>query len=732
MPIYSWLLSSLLVSQVGGDPSVPMIAAPPPTNLYGPAVPAKPYPGNETPTHPIAGQVLNLSQPSTVSAGVAQPPAVAARPTTAQLVADALTLPPGSTISGQPVSLVSVVATVPGRQRQIGAVHAYWRLAEAVGEYHFCHERQQRIAPLRAENGEAADLLRAVQAVATAQMREAEMQVTTAQHDLAEILLLAPSTPLPLPEDRPLIGPYRTLFAELFAGKKAPEHARMLDQTLPLRNRAVESHAAALLAAEDLLDATIELQTTGQERLVGVLAALDAQIRQQRAFLAAVCRYNHDIADYALLVVSPQTTPDILVGTLIKQNRPAGQPVTPLPTTATLPATYLQQRDSAGISPASGSVGVPAPIPNGPTRAVRPSVAAGQTPVAAPPVQVQETAPNHPPPMVVSPDPLRSNEPEEPRLAPPQESAIPLVPEKPEGPASLPTGAKSTDGPTIRSSQKPISENGPANALPLKTHSEGLVNLTPAERTVKLTTALFCDRDRPLPAGAPVGLNAGKLPTLRLIDCLRTVPADSRARTIETYWGVRQTAAQYQSFVEQIQWLEALKPTLSTQNPPPPTAILKLRSACLAVKAERADTEAGWMIARFQLASAAGFGTEKTVPQATSLPFVGRLPLPASSSDHSWPRRRLEATIPQREQAILDQATAVVEADASRATATAEFLAGRSSVERVLAGIEIQARETSAFLRAVTEYNRVIVQYATATLPTDIEAEKLVAALMVE
>ncbi len=74
----------------------------------------------------------------------------------------------------------------------------------------------------------------------------------------------------------------------------------------------------------------------------------------------------------------------------------------------------------------------------------------------------------------------------------------------------------------------------------------------------------------------------------------------------------------------------------------------------------------------------------------------------------------------------------MVQSDASRAAATADFLAGRSSVERVLAGIEVQARETSAFLRAVTEYNRAIAQYATATLPANADAERLVAALMVE
>ena len=50
------------------------------------------------------------------------------------------------------------------------------------------------------------------------------------------------------------------------------------------------------------------------------------------------------------------------------------------------------------------------------------------------------------------------------------------------------------------------------------------------------------------------------MPTLRLIDCLRTAAASSRAKAIEAYWTARQIAAQYQSFVEQIQWLEALGP----------------------------------------------------------------------------------------------------------------------------------------------------------------------------
>ncbi len=203
----------------------------------------------------------------------------------------------------------------------------------------------------------------------------------------------------------------------------------------------------------------------------------------------------------------------------------------------------------------------------------------------------------------------------------------------------------------------------------------------------------------------------------------------SRAKTIETYWNVRQTVAEYQRLAAQSEWLEALRPALSAQNPPAPMAMLSFRTARMAAEAERADAEADCTAARFQLAGDAGLGAEKSLPQPVSVPFVGRLSLAASLAARSWPQRRLEATIPQREQAIIDQAVVVVEADAARAAATADFLAGRSSVERVLAGIELQARETSAFLRAVTQYNRAISQYAAAILPAGTDAEKLVAAL---
>jgi hypothetical protein len=633
------------------------------------------------------------------------------------------------------VALVSVVATVPNRPRQIEAVHLYWRLAEAVADYHFCFECQQRLSRLRAGNDEAAEF-RTRQAVAMAELREADLKVTAAQHDLAETLSLASGIPLPLPADQPLVGPYRTLFAELFGGQKAPVRARTLDQTLPLRSRAIESHAAALLAAEDAMDAAIEVQADGQGRMAAVITAMDTRLQQQRAFLAAVCRYNHDIADYALVAVSPQTTPELLVGTLIKQRRPAGQPVVALPTTAVLPATYqppmVMPSTVLPPAPAFGSLRVSSATANGPTQAASPAGLAQQSPPAASEVKAAGASLPNPPAMVAPPNPLPNNDSGEPRLAPPQESAIPLMPEQP------------ANDPTPHTSRKPVIDTAPPQASSLETYP-GLAGLSPGEQAGKLTAALYWTRNVLSPAGEPASLAAVKTSPLHLADFLRHVPANRRTSAIDTYWHARGLAARYQSLIEQKQWLDALGSTLAAQNPPSPIAILVLRAARLAVEAELADAAADWRTADFDLAGRGGgvlWGSDQVLPQAVSVPYVGPIPFPLPSpvsgrgaggegKNRPWLLQRLEATLPRQQQTIIDRATVVVDADASRAIATADFLAGRGTLDRVLTAIDIQSRGTAEFLQDVIEYNRAIAQYAVATLPPDTDAGKLVAALMV-
>ncbi len=154
MPVYSWLLCTLLIGQAAdGQPLV---------------IPAQAMPGgginNAPPGHPLAGRGTTNK---------------AARATADQLLAEALTPPAGNSINNQHLPLLSAIASFPDRPRQREAIHGYWRLVQAVGDFHYCTERQQRLSRLTASNDEAGDL-RTARAVATARLHEAELRVTTA------------------------------------------------------------------------------------------------------------------------------------------------------------------------------------------------------------------------------------------------------------------------------------------------------------------------------------------------------------------------------------------------------------------------------------------------------------------------------------------------------------------------------------------------------------------------
>jgi len=53
----------------------------------------------------------------------------------ADLVAQALALPDGASLTGQPLTLVKALSSAEDGRRQLEVAHAYWRLSLAVAEY---------------------------------------------------------------------------------------------------------------------------------------------------------------------------------------------------------------------------------------------------------------------------------------------------------------------------------------------------------------------------------------------------------------------------------------------------------------------------------------------------------------------------------------------------------------------------------------------------------------------
>jgi hypothetical protein len=636
-----------------------------------------------------AGDWTPLGGPAAAQAGGA----AGQRLTAPQLVAEALTLPPKSALSGQPLSLLGALSSAADARQQVEVVRAYWRLVEAVSVYHFCFDYDGRLQQLQAQAEEVA-VLRTAQASSFALLREVEMAVVAAQHDLAALVRLPAEAALPLPADRPHVGPYQTRFHELFAARPAPLQSRLIDRILPIRREAIEGRAAAVQAAADALAATIDARAAGRATLSDVLACTRDCLQQRQALIASVCRYNRDIADY-VAAVGPAANAQTLVSMLLGPGhsgpavpgvdsgvRPAGLSQ-PVPTPARRPAQNLPTPASKSHPPPSAPKDEPAPLPK-------------ESEDAQPLLPKQPVVPVELPQS--EPAPTTVNKPGDAELLPPE--AIP------------PSAAGS---PQEKTSSSSSGDSGVPPTTPAM--YPALLHAEPAVQAKQLTLALHWDRVLPQGIGEPIGLE----------DCLRDGLGADRRAVIDAFWLVRQRAAEYQVLAEQGQWLEELELNTPDHSGGPPAT--RLRVTRLANEAALQEARIALMEAQFELAVRIGRATGSVWPLASTVPHSGgyllKLDAQPRQLAESWPWRRLVALIPGLGDTLQRQATAVVEADAARAAAIARYHSGGQSIEPVLAAIARQTAQTVALLQTLTAYNRAIAEYVLTVLPPQTPSDQL-------
>jgi hypothetical protein len=636
-----------------------------------------------------------------------------------EIVSQAMLLPTGSTIAGQPLTLLTALSSTPDRGQQLQIVRTYWRLTQAVAEYHYCWDYAKTIEQIKtASRGNAS--IRSAEAAATAQLREAELAATRLQYELAELVRLPAGSPLPLPADRPLVVPYRTSFKELFAYRTPPEAARLADKVLPLQRQMIDDRAAALQAAEDALTAVNDDLRTGRSSAAAAAACGRELLGQQRAFIATVCSYNRGIADYALSVVGPAIATEQLVAILIGPAQPTGgvsptnspsqsggsQPVRP--TSAEEPATSYPMRQPAGNQP---TLAPPRPGRNGPTLAPpKPDWNRG------------ESTPSS------SSGGLRSLGKEGASLETPGSGTTGSQGRTFDTPSqpidSLPAPSRSTV--RIANKPRPATPLGDAGAAVTSPLYPALVAAQPGARAKQLSLALHWDRSLPDGVGKPINL----------ADCLMRDGSTNRRATIEAYWLVRQRAAEYQVLVGQSELLESLGATvLERRNDPSgATDMLRLRCAQLAAQAAVREAHVALVEAQYALALRIGAVADADWPLATTAPHSGgyllKLDAQPRGLAESWPVRCLAATMPGLGEGVRQRAAAVVDADAARVAAAERYAAGAATIDQVLDGIAGQTEQTSAFLESLTAYNRAIAEYATTILPPGTSAAKLAAALV--
>ena len=621
----------------------------------------------------------------------AKPQAVNAKPQAAQavvetppeMVAEAMVLPPGHKLTGKPLTLLTAISSVGNRTGQLEVVHAYWRLVEAVSLYHFNldHDRRLRDDTFGLESDQQG-LLRTARAASAAMVQESEAAAVVAQYELAVAAMLTQDAPLPLPADRPHVGPYVTHFSNLFVMRAAPAAARLINRTLPIRQRAIDARASALLAARNAQSATIDAHRNGKASFSDVLISMDQCLRQRQTLIRSVCLYNREIADYALTVAAPGAPGQELVGMLI---RPSAGPIKPLILEST-PARSGGWKGDSQVEPA----GLNEPVP---TPAVRP-------PKNVPTPAVRQKA-------TKTTDEPNASESDEPALLEPPK--LPLVPVEP---ALL--------EPIQMKVEKPLAASPSAETAPAL--YPALLDASPGSKTKQLTIALHWDRSLPEEIGVPIDLT----------ECLQSSPASDRQATIEAYWRLRQRAAEYQAVALQAELLDELIFQVAQSNS---RESLRLHSAKLTTAAAIHQSHAAVIQSQFALAERIGRASRAVRPMASTVPHCGPylLKLDAQPQElvESWPLRRLAATIPLLYEGLRRHATAVVESDASRAEVTTSFLGGGRSIEQVLDAINRQTDCTFAFLQALTDYNRAIAQYALAVLPPEASSERVVSALVV-
>ncbi len=723
MPITGFVLGCLLVGQT------------PPATFSAP--PSRPLQvGRESaPSSALAP----IARSETVGAqSVLQAPAKQTRIRPPEMVADAILLPSGSSITGQPITLLSALGSTSERRLQLELTRTYWNLVESVAEYHFCFDYVEQLNRISSSN----DDLRLARTSAAAMLRRYEVETLGIQCELAKLLRLPAGAALPLPADRPHVGAYRTNFQELFAGRTAPEPTALIERLLPIRRQAVDEQAAAVQAAEDALAAATEQQPIGRNGSAAALQCSRELLRQQCSFMRVVCDYNRNIADYGLAVAGPVSSPQTLVAMLIGSSQSSAAA-------------------NNGIQPAAAIVPSATPSGRSPTR-TEPIPAASRpggwktSDSTVTPLRTESTVRNEPtlaPPrdeLKGGNDELKRVNNEEPAPAPPRNKLRPLgkneptlapprdefeklkqlappasdLEEKPLVPVEEHSASPSA---SRRTANKPITETAAA-VSPLY---PALMDAAPAARAKQLTSVLHWDRSLPETVGKP----------LSLADCLIRDPGNDRRATIEAYWGVRQRAAEYQVRAQQVELLEALVPIVLEHRKDPSGAadMLRLRAAHLASQASLREAHAALIESQYALALRIGATNEAAWPLASTQPHSGSYLLKLDSQPkalaESWPVRRLTAVIKSQNASIQQSAAAVVEADAVRVTAAEQYNASNGSngsIDAAIEGISTQTQETLTLLQALTDYNKTIADYVITVLPPAIPATRLVAALVVK
>jgi hypothetical protein len=557
------------------------------------------------------------------------------------------------------------------------------------------------LPPAEASGKHATDpVLEAHMAAAEARLREAELAVVAQQFALAEQMRLPANEPLPLANDLPHAGAYRTFFQERYA-RTSPARSHLIDRTLPLLHRSVELRASAAQAAADSAEAEAEAYHAGQLDLLAAIDRVTELTRQRRAFVAAVRDYNLDIAEYALSVAPATLTSAQLVGMLIGPPR-------------TAPASNAgQQKQLAeepnGVKPA----GFNAPL------------AGSREPTLAPPAGSGGAA---------TPDGQRGGgsgsrggsgrRPANSRTSDQSGQTRPSI--KSISPGATSRSERDVGRHVVASPPKAVRRYDavaeddsalPTEATSSATTDQGLygalVGLSSLKRAQELSATLHWDRQVTAERGTPTSLT----------DALAATAGPDKRALIQTYWRGREQVAAAQVAAQEAELLKSLEAAVLALSAQPggAEAMLRLRTYQFSADAAQQEAAVGVLSAQFDLAQFMRRPPGGPWPWPVTPPHAGgyRLKLDAQPGavQQASLIRQVSKAIPARQEILQKYADAVVAADAARVELVLGFEQGRRPVADAVAAVRQLSSETLAFLDAQAQYNIQFADYVLAVAP---------------
>ncbi len=297
---------------------------------------------NVTPPPPATSETQspyrNLSsQPGATGASApTTSPTTGIKPTA--MMKQMLSQPPGSQLSGSPVSLMDVVTGARSRQEQAQRVEAYWDLCSSVADYYLGVREQAELAKLRSMMPRAGATIEQAESEFVVRLGTSRQAAVASQRRLASMTGRG-NTSLPLPADLPHCGSYQSHYEQIFVGRPSVE-AQELAALLPSRYAELKDAANAVKRAQEWIG-TVAQNESGDG--TDTLRALELLALRRRAFVQIARDYNRRIARYAELSTPGEIGAERLVGMLIKVD---------VPPTATRPglpsgATGRQSRNSS-------------------------------------------------------------------------------------------------------------------------------------------------------------------------------------------------------------------------------------------------------------------------------------------------------------------------------------------------------------------------------------------------